>query len=230
MKTTHRILSGPALVALAALVAVLGACAKTAPKSATPSSPAASSPASSPAATTPAATSTAAAPGASSTEKPAPVDSAVPGDIPDTTQFVAHRSDAGHFTIKAPEGWAEQSGSSSVTYTGTTNMINVTWMPAAAAPTVLSATSQEVPQLQQSERAFQLGKVTAVTLPAGGAVEVTYKANSAPNPVTGKQYLLDVLRYELWKSGTEAVITLSSPAGADNVDPWATVAKSFAWL
>jgi hypothetical protein len=154
----------------------------------------------------------------------------VPGDIPDTTQFVAHRSDAGHFTIKAPEGWAEQSGASSVTYTGTTNMINVTWTPAAAAPTLGSATAVEVPQLQQSERAFQLGKVTAVTLPAGGAVEITYRANSAPNPVTGKQYLLDVLRYELWKSGTEAVITLSSPAGADNVDPWATVAKSFAWL
>jgi hypothetical protein len=220
MKTTHRIL------AVVALVAFLGACAKTAPKSTTPSSPAGTTPA----ATTPATTSTAAAPGASPTEKPAPVDSAVPGDIPDTTQFVAHRSDTGHFTIKAPEGWAEQSGTSSVTYTGTTNMINVTWTPAAAAPTVQSATSQEVAGLQQSERAFRLGNVSAVTLPAGAAVEITYKANSEPNPVTGKQYLLDVVRYELWRSGTEAVITLSSPAGADNVDPWATVAKSFAWV
>jgi hypothetical protein len=220
MKTTHRTL------ALVALVAFLVACAKTAPKSTTPPSTAGTTPA----ATTPAATSTAAAPGASPTEKPAPVDSAVPGDIPDTTQFVAHRSDAGHFTIKAPEGWAERSGRSSVTYTGTTNMINVTWTPAAAAPTVQSATSQEVPRLQQSERAFRLGNVSAVTLPAGAAVEITSKANSEPNPVTGKQYLLDVVRYELWKSGTEAVITLSSPAGADNVDPWATVAKSFAWL
>jgi hypothetical protein len=220
MQTTRRLLAALMLVAL------LGACAKTAPKAAT-ASPSASQPAPGfPSASSP---SSAASPAASSTEKPAPADSAVPGDIPDTTQFVAHRSDAGHFTIKAPEGWAEQSGASSVTYTGTTNMINVTWMPAAAAPTVGSATSQEVPQLQQSERAFQLGKVTAVTLPAGGAVEITYKANSAPNPVTGKQYLLEVLRYELWKSGTEAVITLSSPAGADNVDPWATVAKSFTW-
>jgi hypothetical protein len=223
MKTTHRTLAALVLVAL---VAFLGACAKTTPKSTTPSSPAGTVPA----ATTPAATSTAAAPGASPTEKPAPVDSAVPGDIPDTTQFVAHRSDAGRFTIKAPEGWAEQSGASSVTYTGTTNMINVTWTPVAAAPTVQSATSQEVPRLQQSERAFRLVNVSAVTMPAGDAVEITYKANSEPNPVTGKQYLLDVVRYELWKSGTEAVITLSSPAGADNVDPWATVAKSFAWL
>jgi hypothetical protein len=220
MKTTRRTLTALLLVGL--LGAVLGACAKTPPQSAaTPSSAAPSS--------APTPTSTAAATAPSSTEKPAAADAAVPGDIPDTTQFVAHRSDAGHFTIKAPEGWAEQSGSSSVTYTGTTNMINVTWMPAAA-PTAQSATAQEVPLLQQSERAFQLGNVRAVTLPAGAAVEITYKANSAPNPVTGKQYLLEVLRYEVWKSGTEAVITLSSPAGADNVDPWNTVAKSFMWL
>jgi hypothetical protein len=217
MNTTQRILTALLLVAL------LGACAKTAPQSAaTPSSATPSS------AAAPTSSATATAP--SSTEKPAPVDAAVPGDIPDATQFVAHRSDAGHFTIKVPEGWAEQSGSSSVTYTGTTNTINIMWMPAAAAPTVQSATAQEVPQLQQSERAFQLGKVSAVTLPAGAAVEITYKANSAANPVTGKQYLLEVLRYELWKSGVEAVITLSSPAGADNVDPWNTVSTSFAWL
>jgi hypothetical protein len=158
------------------------------------------------------------------------VDSSVPGDIPDTTQFVAHRSDAGHFTIKAPEGWAEQSTGPSVSYTGTLNTISVSWLPAGTAPTLDSATSQEVPKLTQSERSFQLGKVSAVTLPAGPAVEIVYQVNSAPNAVTGKQYRLDVLRYELWKSGTEAVITLSSPAGADNVDPWNTVAKSFGWL
>ena len=226
MNTTRRILAALLLVAL------LGACAKTAPQSATtPSSPAGTTPAATaPAATTSTATSGTPATAPSSTEKPAPVDSAVPGDIPDTTQFVAHRSDAGHFTIKVPEGWAEQSGGSSVTYSATVNTITIAWMPAAAAPTVQSATSQDVPQLRQSERAFQLRNVSAVTLPAGPAVEVTYQANSAPNPVTGKQYLLDVARYELWKSGTEAVITLSSPAGADNVDPWATVSKSFAWL
>jgi hypothetical protein len=226
MNTAHRVL------AALALVSVLAACAKTATLPAgTPSSPAPSSPAgTSPAAPTATAGNSVAAPGASPTEKPAPVDSAVPGDIPDTTQFVTHRSDAGHFTIKAPEGWAEQSGASSVTYTGTVNSIAVAWMPSPTAPTTQSAASQDVAALRQSERAFQLGKVGTVTLPAGTAVEITYQANSAPNPVTGKQYLLDVVRYELWKSGTEAVITLSSPAGADNVDPWATVSKSFSWL
>jgi hypothetical protein len=221
MKTAHRVLTA------LALVAVLAACAKTATQPAgTPSSPAGMSPA----APTSTAGNSVAAPGPSPTEKPAPVDSAVPGDIPDTTQFVTHRSGAGHFTIKAPEGWAEQSGASSVTYTGTVNTIAVAWMPSATAPTSQSAMAQDVAALRQSERGFQLGNVGTVTLPAGTAIEITYQANSAPNPVTGKQYRLDVARYELWKSGTEAVITLSSPAGADNVDPWATVSKSFSWL
>jgi hypothetical protein len=217
MNVAHRVF---AALALAALVVLLAACAKAAPQPAgtTPSSP------------TPAAGNTVAAPVASPTEKPAPVDSAVPGDIPDTTQFVTHRSDAGQFTIKAPEGWAEQSGVTSVSYTGTVNSIAVAWMPTPAAPTTQSATSRDVAALGQSERGFQLGRVATVALPAGPAIEITYQANSSPNPVTGKQYRLDVVRYELWKSGTEAVITLSSPAGADNVDPWATVSKSFAWL
>jgi len=226
MKVAHRVL--PAL----ALLAVLAACAKTATQPAgTPSSPPGTSPAA-PTATAPTASpgTAVAAPAPSPTEKPAPADSAVPGDIPDTTQFVTHRSDAGHFTIKAPEGWAEQSGASSVTYTGTVNTITVAWMPSATAPTSQSATSQDVAALSQSERGFQLGNVGTVTLPAGPAIEITYQANSPPNPVTGKQYRLDVARYELWKSGTEAVITLSSPAGADNADPWATVSKSFSWV
>jgi hypothetical protein len=161
-------------------------------------------------------------------EQPLPADSAVPGDIPDTTQFVTYRSDAGHFNIRYPEGWAQQAGPSSVTFTGTLNTISVAWMPAATAPTVAGA--QELAQLQQTERAFAPGKVSAVNLPAGPAVEITYQANSEPNAVTGKQYRLDVQRFELWKAGTEVVLTLSSPAGADNVDPWTVVSKSFTWL
>jgi hypothetical protein len=74
-----------------------------------------------------------------------------------------------------------------------------------------------------------LTKVSTAALPGGPAVLVTFQENSAPNAVTGKQYRLDVLRFELFKSGEEAVITLSSPVGADNVDPWRTVSESFRW-
>ena len=38
-----------------------------------------------------------------------------------------------------------------------------------------------------------------------------------------------VERYEFWKAGTEVVLTLSGPQGADNVDPWRIVTDSFGW-
>lgn len=51
----------------------------------------------------------------------------------------------------------------------------------------------------------------------------------APNSVTGKTIRLAVERYEFWAKGTEAIVTLSGPVGADNVDPWKLVTDSFTW-
>jgi len=68
-----------------------------------------------------------------------------------------------------------------------------------------------------------------VSLPSGPAVVITYAANSSPNPVTGKQYRLEVLRFEFYRSGEEVALTLSGPVGSDNVDPWRLVSQSFAW-
>jgi len=161
-------------------------------------------------------------------ESPVPTESSPPGDIPDNTQFVPYRTKGG-FKISVPEGWARTTTKTSATFTDKLNTIVASWEPASRAPTVASATSTEVPQLQMTERAFTLGDVTQTTLPAGHAVLVSFQENSAPNPVTGKQYRLDVLRYDLYRGGTEAVITLLSPVGADNVDPWRTVTESFAW-
>jgi hypothetical protein len=60
-------------------------------------------------------------------------------------------------------------------------------------------------------------------------VLATYRADSSPDPVTGKVVHDDVERYELWRSGTTAVVTLASPKGSDNVDPWRKVTDSFTW-
>jgi hypothetical protein len=161
-------------------------------------------------------------------ESPVPTESSPPGDIPDNTQFVPYRTKGG-FGVSVPEGWARTTTKTSVTFTDKLNTIVASWEPASAPPTVASATHTEVPQLQATERAFTLGDVKETTLPAGRAVLITFHENSAPNAVTGKQYRLDVLRYELFRGGTEAVITLLSPVGADNVDPWRTVTESFTW-
>jgi hypothetical protein len=161
-------------------------------------------------------------------ESPVPTESSPPGDIPDNTQFVPYRTKGG-FAVSVPEGWARTTTKTSVTFTDKLNTIVASWESASGPPTVTSATHTEVPQLQGTERAFTLGDVKETTLPTGRAVLISFQENSAPSAVTGKQYRLDVLRYELFRGGTEAVITLLSPVGADNVDPWRTVTESFTW-
>jgi hypothetical protein len=163
------------------------------------------------------------------TESPVPPEDHPPGDIPDNAAFVPYRSAAGGFTISVPEGWARTTSKGSVSFTDKLNTVVVSWRPASTAPTGASARAREIPQLQQSTRAFALVDVSTGSLPAGPFVLVTYQANSDPNPVTGKQYRLDVLRYELFRNGEEAVITLLSPVGADNMDPWNAVTQSFTW-
>ena len=49
---------------------------------------------------------------------------------------------------------------------------------------------------------------------------IRYRANSAPDAVTGKQVRLEVDRYEFFKNGQLAALSLSAPAGSDNVDAW----------
>jgi hypothetical protein len=163
------------------------------------------------------------------TESPVPPEDHPPGDIPDNAAFVPYRSAAGGFTISIPEGWARTTSKGSVSFTDKLNTVVVSWRPAATAPTVASAKADEIPELRQSTRAFTLVGVSSGSLPAGPFVLVRYQANSDPNAVTGKQYRLDVLRYELFRNGEERVITLFSPVGADNVDPWNAATQSFTW-
>jgi hypothetical protein len=162
-------------------------------------------------------------------EKPVPTEDSPPGDIPDSIAFVPYRSRTGGFSITTPEGWSRTTSKDSVTFTDKLNTVQVTWAAAASAPTVKSATADEVLALEHSVRAFSLVSVKSATLPAGPSVLISYQANSDPNRVTGKQYRQDVLRYELFHQGTEVNLTLLSPVGADNVDPWRIVTESFRW-
>jgi len=170
------------------------------------------------------------APSTGPTEKPVGAESNPPGDIPDNQAFVSYRVDAAGFDLRAPEGWARRTTTSTVTFSDKLNAVLVGWKAASAAPTTRSARSNDVPALQRTERAFQLVGVTQVSLPVGAAVLITFRENSAPNDVTGRQYRLDVLRYELYRSGREVDVSLSSPVGADNVDPWRIVSRSFRWV
>ena len=81
----------------------------------------------------------------------------------------------------------------------------------------------------ESPLAFRLRSIRAVTLHGGGAVEIVYQVNSTPNAVTGRQYRLVIERFEFFRNGRAAVLTLSSAVGSDNVDPWRIVSQNFRW-
>jgi predicted small lipoprotein YifL len=151
-----------------------------------------------------------------------------PGDIPDNQAFVTFTT-AGGFSIKVPEGWARHVGPSSVEFTDKLNTVRVAWSATSIAPDITSVAAQDIPALAKSEAAFKLNSIKTVTLPAGRAVLMDYRVNSAANAVTGKEYRLDVLRYTLYRAGKRVDLTLLSPVGADNVDPWRIVSRSLTW-
>jgi hypothetical protein len=166
------------------------------------------------------------APGSSTTVQP---EVSPQGDISDSQVYVAETEPAGHYVIKVPEGWARTMSGTAVSFTDKLNTIRVDTAAAAAAPTVASASSTEVPKISQTASQYKAGKVSLVSRVSGPAVLITYQATSSPNPVTGKTIRLSVERYEFWAKGTEAIVTLSGPVGADNVDPWKLVTDSFTW-
>jgi hypothetical protein len=161
---------------------------------------------------------------------PAGTETPPPGDIPDTTVYVAYRPDSGQYQVKVPEGWARTVSPAAVFFTDKLNIISIWTAKAAAAPTVASARAVEVPAIRHPVHGFALTGVSVVSRPGGTAVLIRYSADSRPDPVTGKVYKDAFERYEFYRNGTEAVVLLGGPAGADNVDPWRTVTSSFRWL
>ena len=225
-------------LAVVALSVVVGACASTTAAKTTAATTPASSPATTPAslpgqttATTvtgsaPATTASIKAGAATTVQAPEAV---VAGDIPDNQAFVVYApAGAGH-TIKVPEGWARSADGTATVFSDKFNAIRVETMVMAAAPTVASVTSSELPTVAKTVAGYKVGKVSAVTRKTGSGILATYQMDAPPNAVTTKTVRLDVERYEFWKAGKVVVITLSSAAGSDNVDPWKTVTDGFGW-
>jgi len=151
------------------------------------------------------------------------------GDIPDSQVFVSYEASPGGYLLDVPEGWARSVNGSDVSFVDKFDGVSVTLKPAASAPTAESAAQNEVAALAQTQRAFQVGRVTDITLPEGQAVRITATANSDPDAVTGKQIRLEEEIYVFYRNGTEASFQLWAPQGADNVDQWKRMSESFRW-
>jgi hypothetical protein len=154
--------------------------------------------------------------GGSSSSKPASPktpEQSPSGDIPDNQAYVAYQPPGAGYSVKVPEGWARQTSGGAVVFSDKLNSVRLEARSASPALTAGGAHR----------------KVSKVTRKAGTAVRITYLANSAPDPVTGKRRLDAVERYVFVRKGRAAVLTLSGPKGADNVDPWRIVTDSVRW-
>ena len=169
-------------------------------------------------------------PGSSSTQAVAPVDKTQSGDIPDTQAFVTYRSPAGSYVLDVPEGWARTANATDVSFVDKFDGVQVTITSATTTPTVESARTQQVTALQNNGHAVQDIQVKNVQLPGGSSVLITFASNSDPNAVTGKQIRLENNQYLFFKNGKLATLTLWAPLGADNVDQWARLSRSFRWV
>ncbi len=149
-----------------------------------------------------------------------------PGDIPDNIAFVAYTNAAGRYRFTHPEGWAEKTHGSTVTFTDKLNGVQATVGTATTAPTTTTAKQQDVPELARNQAAFELRGITDASVPAGHGVRIVYRRNSAPDQVTGRQYRDEVERYELVANGREVIVELFGPVGADNVDAYHTMITS----
>ena len=211
---------------------VLVACSGTTPKTQQPATmPAQKTPVQgAPVATTISATAKVPAPAIQATqENPLAPETNPVGDIPDTQVFVSYTAPTGSYTLDVPEGWARTTNGTGVSFSDKFDGLSVTLTTAASAPTSDSVRQNEVAVLTKAGHAFQVGQVTEVDLPGGHAVRITATVNSDPDPVTGKQVRLEEDIYLFFHNGTEAILQLWAPQGADNVDQWKRISESFRW-
>ena len=152
---------------------------------------------------------------------------AAAGDIPDNQVFLTFRNRPGGYSMKYPEGWAQQGKGGLVTFRDKNNLVRVTVVKGPA-PSAAAAAS-DMKRLRQRTPSLRFDTPTTLTLSGKSVVKVVYSTESAPNPVTGKKVRLVVDRYYIPGSGRHAVVDLGTPQGVDNVDAYRLMIESFRW-
>ena len=153
-----------------------------------------------------------------------------PGDIPDSQAFIKYANSAGSYQLDVPEGWARTENGSSVSFVNKFDGVKVdVGVTPAEKKNAASVRADEAKALQAQGHAVSINAVSDVKLPGGDAVVVKYTSNSDANAVTNKKVRLENETYLFFRNGQEAMLTLWAPQGADNVDQWQRMAKSFRW-
>jgi hypothetical protein len=154
----------------------------------------------------------------------AEADSVGAGDIPDNQVFLVFHNSRARYSIRYPEGWAQQGSGGTVVFRDKNNIVRI--VVASGGPPTIVAVRHE---LQHLARARVQRQPHTLDLPNGRGLVVVYSTESAPNAVTGKRVTLVVDRYYLWRGGRRAVVDLGTPKGVDNVDAYRLMIESFRW-
>ena len=154
----------------------------------------------------------------------AEVNAKAAGDIPDNQVFLVFHNARAGYSMKYPEGWAQQGAGATVVFRDKNNIVRIE-VGHGPAPTAASV-KQEVQRLRN---VHLVAGSQQLHLTVGRAYKVVYSTESAPNAVTGKRVTLVVDRYYLARDGRVAVIDLGTPVGVDNVDAYRLMIESFQW-
>ena len=154
----------------------------------------------------------------------AEANSAAAGDIPDNQVFLVFRNRAAGYSMKYPEGWAQQGSGDRVTFRDKNNIVRIVVGAGCEADRDIGAR-----RMSPARQRAHPGGPQAMTISGRPAFKVVYSTESAPNPVTGKRVTLVVDRYYLWQGGRRAVVDLGTPVGVDNVDAYRLMIESFRW-
>ena len=154
----------------------------------------------------------------------AEANSAATGDIPDNQVFISFHDASAAYSMKYPEGWAQQGAGRRVTFRDKNNIVRV-----VITPGVLPTAAHVRTDLHRLTGAHVQSGPQPLTISGSRAFKVVYTTASAPNAVTGKRVTLEVDRYYLSRAGKEAIVDLGTPVGVDNVDAYRLMIESFRW-
>jgi len=154
----------------------------------------------------------------------AEANAAATGDIPDNQVFLVFANARAGYSMKYPEGWAQQGSGHAVAFRDKNNIVRID-VRAGSPPTKASVQSA----VAALPGAHIVAAPQAMSLGGHPAFKIVYSTESAANAVTGKRVRLVVDRYYLWTTGRRAVVDLGTPQGVDNVDAYRLMIESFRW-
>ena len=154
----------------------------------------------------------------------AEANAAAAGDIPDNQVILVFHNARAGYSIKYPEGWAQQGVGKSVVFRDKNNIVRID-VGSRPAPTVGTIAHE----LRRLKGAHVVSAPQPMQLAGSRAYKVVYSTQSAPNAVTGKRVTLVVDRYYIAAGSRRAVVDLGTPQGVDNVDAYRLMIESFRW-